>query len=121
MRWLLDLPLRPYGAPAASGSHRTGLSYVSSTYYSSRALQRKMLLKLLQCVSEPILRGKGTLKLHDDPTHMYRFDVVGTRVTLARDDPWRTEDSGSEAVFITSDQPSALQAWTEGLRHCEHP
>jgi len=98
---LFDLPASDHpAAPMAAPPFRRW------SFSTRRSLPRDSLLSALAALPDSVLRGKGMLRLAEDPTRQTILQMVGRRVELTVGAPWGIVDLRSDIVLLgTPDMP----------------
>jgi G3E family GTPase len=80
--------------------HDHAASFGTWSYSTRRPLAYRQVRAALEMLPPDIFRAKGTLALADAPNLRFTAQVVGRRVSIEPDRPWRDELRGTDLVFI---------------------
>jgi G3E family GTPase len=81
--------------PAAAGTH-----YAAWSWRFAEPLGREKFARWVSSLPRDVLRAFGTLYLRHDPTHRYRFRLLGARWTIQRGEPWDREPPGNRLMVL---------------------
>lgn len=70
------------------------------SFSTRRPLNRDTLLSALAALPDSVLRGKGVLRLADDPTRQTILQMVGRRIELSGGAPWGIVELRSDLVLL---------------------
>lgn len=74
--------------------------YATWSWEGDAPLHGAGLVDVLHALPEGILRGKGFLRLREDPANRYLLQLVGRRYAIKRERPWGEEPPRSRLVLI---------------------
>lgn len=89
------------GEGPVDGDHGHGhADYVTWSWSGDAPVNGTELTKVLPELPEGVMRGKGILRLQEDPDNRYEFQLVGRSWNIKRLGPWGEQTQASQLVLI---------------------
>jgi cobalamin biosynthesis protein CobW len=67
---------------------------------SEQPIEARSFRGWVRTLPDSVLRGDGVLRILGEPSHQFRFEFCGQRWSLARDEPWGTDEAPRSWVSL---------------------